>query len=110
MSSACLGGMVFFKNQFLSYYDMFQTLTRFLGTFDKVGLAVTGIMKAFSWNRIGIIAQKHTDVIWMYTMDAVKSMADDHGMHVAISKTFNGSENLYDLLKQVAMTSKSKIN
>ncbi|XP_052716060.1 atrial natriuretic peptide receptor 1-like isoform X1 [Crassostrea angulata] len=85
---------------------VFTTLTRFLGTFDKVGLAVTGIMKAFSWNRIGIIAQKHTDVIWMYTMDAVKSMADDHGMHVAISKTFNGSENLYDLLKQVAMTSK----
>lgn len=75
-----------------------------------MGLAVTGIMKAFSWNRIGIIAQRHTDVIWMYTMDAVKRMADDHGMNVAISKTFNGSENLHDLLKQVAMTSKSKIN
>lgn len=87
----------------------FQTLTRFLGTFDKVGLAVSGIMKSFSWNRIGIIAQKHTDKIWMYTRDAVVTMASTRGMHIAISKTFNGTEDLHGILKQVALKSKSKI-
>ncbi|XP_078335729.1 atrial natriuretic peptide receptor 1-like [Crassostrea virginica] len=86
--------------------NVFTTLTRFLGTFDKVGLAVTGIMKAFSWYRIGIIAQEHMDKIWVYTRDAVVAMAATNGMNVAISKTFNGSENLFEMLKQVAMTSK----
>lgn len=85
-------------------------MTRFLGTFDKVGLAVTGIMKAFSWYRIGIIAQEHMDKIWVYTRDAVVAMAATNGMNVAISKTFNGSENLFEILKQVAMTSKSKVS
>jgi hypothetical protein len=80
-----------------------------LGTFDKVGLAISGIMKSFSWNRIGIIAQKHTDKIWIYTRDAVVTMASQKGIHVAISKTFNGTENLYEILMQVTSQSKSKI-
>ncbi|XP_062582692.1 atrial natriuretic peptide receptor 1-like [Saccostrea cucullata] len=86
--------------------DVFTTLTRFLGTFDKVGLAVSGIMKSFSWHRIGIIAQMHTDKIWIYTRDAIESMASADGMNVAISKTINETDDLYKTLEQVALTSR----
>ncbi|OWF48644.1 atrial natriuretic peptide receptor 3-like [Mizuhopecten yessoensis] len=88
--------------------DTFKTLTRLLGTFDKVGHAVRGIMVHFKWKRIGIISQKHTDRIWKYTREAVEEVVTGAGMLVAVSKEYNAATNdsLKAILAEVASLSR----
>ncbi|XP_069135587.1 atrial natriuretic peptide receptor 1-like [Argopecten irradians] len=88
--------------------DTFTTLTRLLGTFDKVGHAIRGVMVHFKWKRIGIISQKHTDRIWKYTREAVEEVVTDAGMMVAVSKEYNAANNdsLRTILSDVVKTSR----
>ncbi|KAJ8312941.1 hypothetical protein KUTeg_010314, partial [Tegillarca granosa] len=83
-------------------------MTRFLGTFDKVGLGVHGLMKAFGWNRIGVIVQSHTDRIWLYTGDAINEIIPTKGGMVAASKIYDAEKNITikSILKEVAEVSR----
>lgn len=63
----------------------------------------------FSWRRIGIISQKHTDRIWKYTREAVEEVVTGAGMLVAVSREYNAATNdsLRAILQDVAKSSRS---
>lgn len=84
-------------------------MTRFLGTFDKVGLAVTGLMDTFGWTRFSVISQFHVDKIWMLTRDAIDEIATNKNMTVATVHTYGaeGEMSLLEIVKNVAAESRS---
>lgn len=84
-------------------------MTRFLGTFDKVGLAVTGLMDTFGWTRFSVISQFHVDKIWMLTRDAIDEIATNKNMTVAAVHTYGaeGEMSLLEIVKNVAAESRS---
>ncbi|XP_071181309.1 atrial natriuretic peptide receptor 1-like [Mytilus edulis] len=88
--------------------NTFKTLTRFLGTFDKVGLAVTGLMDTFGWTRFSVISQFHVDKIWMLTRDAIDEIATNKNMTVAAVHTYGaeGEMSLLEIVKNVAAESR----
>ncbi|CAC5386854.1 Guanylate cyclase soluble subunit beta-2,Soluble guanylate cyclase gcy-31,Retinal guanylyl cyclase 1,Soluble guanylate cyclase gcy-35,Receptor-type guanylate cyclase gcy-28,Retinal guanylyl cyclase 2,Soluble guanylate cyclase 89Db,Heat-stable enterotoxin receptor,Soluble guanylate cyclase 88E,Guanylate cyclase soluble subunit alpha-2 [Mytilus coruscus] len=88
------------------------TLTRFLGTFDKVGLAVTGLMDAFGWKRFSVISQYHVDKIWMLTRDAIDEIATKKNMTIAAVHTYGaeGEKSLPEIVENVAAESRSKFD
>jgi hypothetical protein len=59
------------------WYSHFQTLTRFLGSFEKTAMAVRTILEVNKWSRVSIIWEMHADIVWRYTANAMKAVLEE---------------------------------
>ena len=66
-------------------------------------------MLEFDWSRFSIIAQEHTDKIWILSRDAVQEVANEANLHVAYVDTYvdENEKPLLHILKEAAKVSRS---
>ena len=85
-----------------------QTLTRFLASFEMTGFAVMRLLAKFSWARIGIIAEKKLDIIWMLTRQGLEYAAELSNVTVAASTLWQEDMDLEKVLLDTAAVSRSR--
>ena len=87
---------------------MFQTLTRFLASFEMTGFAVMSFINSFEWHRIGILAEKRLDIIWILTRQGVQYAAERMNVTVALSTLLTEDMDLEDWLLRTTNVSRGK--
>jgi hypothetical protein len=90
----------------------FQTLTRFLGTFEKSAAMVYEMMKTFKWTRVSVIWEKHPDIVWILTNNAIQKVMSDNNVTVARTEVIGDNQpvSLEEALKNCALVSRSKLD
>ena len=89
---------------------LFQTLTRMQGTFEMTGRAVGSILQSFNWNRVGILASKHVDIIWLHTRRGLHYAFERMNISIALSTLMEGEEGLEHYLVETAKVSRGQWN
>ncbi|XP_064626574.1 atrial natriuretic peptide receptor 2-like isoform X2 [Lineus longissimus] len=86
----------------------FRTLTRFLGTFEKSAAMVYEMVQTFRWTRVSVIWEKHPDIVWILTNDAIQKVMSDNNVTVARTEVIGDDQpvSLEEALKNCAAVSR----
>ena len=67
------------------------------------------ILQYFNWNRVGIIASRQEDIIWLHTRRALQYAFARMNITIAMSTLLNKEEGLEHYLVETAKVSRSKL-
>ena len=87
---------------------IFQTLTRFLASFEMTGFAVMSILEHFDWDRIGLITENAPDPIWLLARQGVQQAAEKSNVTLAMSTLLMEDMDLEERLLKTASVSRGK--
>lgn len=93
------------------FLNFFQTLTRYIGTFEMVSNSVYSFMERYNWKRVSIIAEMAGDILWWYTKKNLDIVMERKNVTVAKSSivtTENVDKDMEKVLKDSAQVSRGK--
>ena len=73
------------------------------------GLAVSRLVLSFQWRRVGIVAERGADIIWLLTVNGLHYAMERLNITVASSSTVRRGGDLEETLLSTARVSRSKL-